>query len=109
MEEECKAASVASQQHPRVTTAKGWSQLKADSTRGRKQEVRKRDEQGRTKKPQRWQEHTGRTKLATSCVIHGGVFRKQLNSNTYNSETLTVPKYLHRKKVVKNAGAEKDL
>lgn len=109
MEEECKAASVASQQHPRVTTAKGWSQLKADSTRGKKQEVRKRDEQGRTKKTQRWQEHTGRTKLATSCVIHGGVFRKQLNSNTYNSETLTVPKYLHRKKVVKNAGAEKDL
>lgn len=91
MEEECKAATVAGQQHPRVTTPKGWSQLKTDSTRGKKQEVRKRDEQGRTKKPQRWQEeHTGRTKLATSCVIHGGVFRKQLNSNTYNYEALAV-------------------
>lgn len=54
---------------------------------------------------QRWQaEHTRRTKLATR-----GVFTKQLNSNTSNSEGLTLSKYLHRKKVVKNAGAEKDL
>lgn len=59
---------------------------------------------------QRWQEeHTRRTKLARSCVIHRGVFMKQLNSNSYNSEALSVSKYLHRKKVVKNAGAEKDL
>lgn len=34
---------------------------------------------------------------------------EQLSSNTYNSEALSVFKYLHRKKVVKNARAEKDL
>lgn len=67
------------------------------------------DKRGRIKKMQIWQEeHTRNTKLVTSCAIQGGVFEKQLNSNTYNSEALTVSRYLHRKKVVKNAVSEKD-
>lgn len=80
-----RPAAPKSHHSKRMVTAKD-RQHKGKETRSEK-----RDEQGRTKKLQRWQEeHTGRTKLATSCVIHGGVFRKQLNSNTYNYEALAV-------------------